>query len=74
MFSGFHKNKEPRKMDDARHVGVGEFYSAFSVVFAWHGGTFRGSDWVGEAWFIHSIPDLISPLLSVQFQSPAEAR
>ena len=38
MFSGFHKNKEPRKMDDARHVGVGEFYSAFSVVFAWHGG------------------------------------
>jgi hypothetical protein len=23
-------------MDDARHVGVGEFYSAFGVVFVWH--------------------------------------
>ena len=36
MFGGFHKYEEPRKVDDARHVGVGEFYSAFGAVFVWH--------------------------------------
>ena len=32
--------KEPRKVDDARHIGIGEFYSAFCVVFVWHGVSF----------------------------------
>jgi hypothetical protein len=38
MLRSFHENKKTGKVNDARHVGIGEFDSAFCVVFGWHEG------------------------------------